>query len=320
MKYSLTCKTDSNAALEKPIILENGVYQYEFIPNADSILHEIRISVRVPNPQAFQSKIEQGGVAGAKAHFKITRDFRIHNSIVSQFQRLESLLAFSGEVLERIRWDQPKEDVVFESEEERSMADIFSVHMTEEYDKKSVKLTQNALEKIVGVSGRFDMLIAPMAFWREGTIDYHAFRYINAFFNFYFILEGLYGDGKTKNRDVEEQFANSAVLRKAVEDQIQRYKADRNPYHRDRITKLLKDRSKELDVDGIIHLLVKMRGELHHFTNNPNRPQGTPFNHKAFHAIALLGMVLSTQAIHHEIVLVNKKLEEKTNDARPDAS
>lgn len=307
MKYSLTCTVDSRAILEQPICCTNGAFQYEFIPGAKKTLEQIRITSQVPNPRAFQSKVEPGPTGGPKLNLKISHDPQLHSEMLIQFQKLESVLAFNGEIVERIKWDQAKEEVICESDEERAATDIFSVHMTEEYDRVPVRISQISLENIIGVKDSFDSLIVPMAFWREGLNDHHSFRYINAFFNFYFILEGLYGAGKTRNSDVEDQFAKSPEFRKDIEDQIQRYKADRRPYQREYIQRMLSARSKQFDVEGIIHLLVKTRGELHHFTNNPNRPQGNPFTHKAYQPLSHMTLVLSYCAVQRQMILANQK-------------
>jgi len=307
VKYSLTCAVDSRASLEKAFCCVSGAFQYEFIPGIKKTLEKIRITSQVSAPKAFQSKIESGEPGGPKIHLKVARDWQLHGEMLLQFQKLESLLAFNGEIVERIRWDQPKEEVICETEEERAATEIFAVHMTEEYDRVPVRINQLGVERIIVAKDRFDSLIVPMAFWREGLNDHHSFRYINAFFNFYFILEGLYGAGKTRNSDVEKQFAKSPEFRKDIEDQIKRYREDRNPLHLECVQKMLGARSKQLDVEGVIHLLVKTRGELHHFTNNPNRPQGNPFTNKAYQSLAHMTLVLSYYAIQRQTVLINQK-------------
>lgn len=307
MKYSLTCKVDSRAVLEESICHTNGTFQYEFIPGTNKTLQHLRITSHVSNPQAFRSQIEPGQPGGPKLHLKVTHDQQLHAEMILQFKKLESILSFNGEIVERIRWNQAKEEVICETEEERAATEIFSVHMTEEYDRVPVKINRASVGKLIDAKDRYDSLIVPMAFWREGLNDHHTFRYINAFFNFYFILEGLYGSGKTRNSDVEEQFAKSSELRASIESLIRNYKEDRHPYHRESLQKMLTARAKQFDVDGVIHLLVKMRGELHHFTNNPNRPQGNPFTHKGYQSLSHMTLVLSYYAIQNQMLLINKK-------------
>ncbi len=56
---------------------------------------------------------------------------------------------------------------------------------------------------------------------------------------------------------------------------------------------MLNVKNKQFDTEGIIELLVLTRGELHHFNNNPNRVEATPFTHDNFKSITLLLNVIS---------------------------
>ncbi|NVM03924.1 MAG: hypothetical protein HWN67_16450, partial [Candidatus Helarchaeota archaeon] len=122
-------------------------------------------------------------------------------------------------------------------------------------------------------------------------------------FNFYFILEGLYGNRKTKNKAVEHEFKNSNEFQEIVKWIIE--ELNKAPKHLEKINQMLKRRNKNLNVEGIIHLIVSTRGDLHHFVNNPNKPQGTPFNHKEFTSIAWVAQGLAVRAILQKILEIN---------------
>ena len=55
------------------------------------------------------------------------------------------------------------------------------------------------------------------SFWREGENEMFAGRFINAFYNFYFVLEGLYGNRKWRNDDLEAEFNASAELKASLD-------------------------------------------------------------------------------------------------------
>ena len=55
-----------------------------------------------------------------------------------------------------------------------------------------------------------------MSFWREGSNDFEEGHFINAFYNFYFVLEGMYADGKFKTDPVVAEFKKSAELRQSL--------------------------------------------------------------------------------------------------------
>lgn len=105
---------------------------------------------------------------------------------------------------------------------------------------------------------KFSSLINPLAFFREGVNDFKTFRYINSFFNFYFVLEGLYGNGKTKNKDVAREFADSIEFNNIIISEIERLKQE--PEHWTKLNEMCRVRSKKINAKGIIHLLVLTRG------------------------------------------------------------
>jgi hypothetical protein len=51
---------------------------------------------------------------------------------------------------------------------------------------------------------------------------------------------------------------------------------------------------------------VLTRGELHHFTNNPNRPQNTPFNHDEYQTISFITYNLAFSALLFLVVDLNQ--------------
>jgi hypothetical protein len=55
-------------------------------------------------------------------------------------------------------------------------------------------------------------------------------------------------------------------------------------------------------VDGIIHLLVWLRGDLHHFVNNPKKLTGSPFTHQRYHIVAWFIHDICTSVLSDEIL------------------
>lgn len=312
MKYSITCKVDSMAELDRLESFENEGYLYEFIPGRQNRLEEIRITVAVPNPALFHSTIAPGKPGGPAIHLTIKRDPEVRREVLLKFQKLESLLSFCGEVTDRIHWDAPKDNIICESEEELRATNVFGYQPTEKVERTVFRIGPKSLGDVVSVIDRFDSLIAPMAFWREGVLEHHSLRFINSFFNFYFVLEGIFGNGKTKNSNVEDEFLKSKNFRISLDSIIKIYRDDPRTGRRNELQTILARRGKQLDAEGVIHLLVRTRGELHHFSNNPNRLQGTPFTHKTFQPIADLAHLISTHVIQSQIVFINQKLRNST--------
>ena len=110
---------------------------------------------------------------------------------------------------------------------------------------------------------------------------------------------------KNLNTTIDEEIFKSDECRNLITWIIEGIK--KYPDHEKKITDLLNVRNKKMDVEGIIHLLVSSRGNLHHFTNKSAQKQGTPFNHEEFQSIAWVAMGLATYAIAQKILEINTK-------------
>jgi hypothetical protein len=135
---------------------------------------------------------------------------------------------------------------------------------------------------LVGIGLKARDITVVTSFWREGENDWVAGKFINAFFNYYFALEGLYGNKKTKNKQIEEEVLHSLGLLA----QIERFNKGQHPLeHLKQLGKMLN--AAELPIsEELIGFLLSTRGRLHHFQNNPNREQGSPIVHDKYEGIA----------------------------------
>ncbi|GAG61785.1 unnamed protein product, partial [marine sediment metagenome] len=105
------------------------------------------------------------------------------------------------------------------------------------------------------------------------------------------------------NYAVEREFEKSKEFNEFIEWMIDHLK--KAPRHLKKINEMLKYRNKNLDVDGIIHLVVATRGDLHHFADDTNKTRGTPFNHKEFESIAWVALGLAIKAILQKMIEIN---------------
>ena len=147
--------------------------------------------------------------------------------------------------------------------------------------------------------------MVPKAFYKEGINEFTSRRYINAFYNFYFILEDIYGEGKTKNKDIVEAFKQSSefviIIERTLKDILERDKR-----HNNNIRNFCKEENVTFDTKGVIELLQKIRGNLHHYSSKSSKHLGTPFAHEEFESIAYLTMCLALQTIFLKIVHINQ--------------
>jgi hypothetical protein len=70
---------------------------------------------------------------------------------------------------------------------------------------------------------------------------------------------------------------------------------------------LLQLRNYLYNVDGVIHALVSLRGDLHHFTNSKTKQPGTPFTHDYYEGITHFMEILCRVVLKAEIAALLPK-------------
>lgn len=301
MKFLLQCKVESKIIIEKEISVTEGERAYIFIPNNEGILSEIKIISNVKNPEKFYSEIKPG-VQDIKCDFIIKRDTNLYEDMINDFQKLESLLSINN--LKKIHWETPKEEYIPESKEEKDALKMLSFNYTKKYSDPPTHLREQDLAKTIRTKDRYETLMIPLSFFREGVNEFKQYRYINAYYNFYFIIEGLYGSGKTKNKDVEREFLKSKEFMQIAED-VKKEFIDNDKEYLNNINSLLIERQQPYSTESIIRLIVKIRGEIHHYTGK-KKSIGIPFNHRYFKYIAFVVQALALRSILEKTVEINE--------------
>ncbi len=302
MKFSVECRVKSKTEIGKKLNYKEGKFEYSFIPNDKGILEKINITVKVDNPEKFKSEIKPSQENGVSHIFNVGGDKELFDLIIDQFQTLESAYAVQFGV-KKIYWESTQNSVIPETEEEKLLVQISSTTFEEKYPDPIVQVKPQLLFDVIQSLDDYKELKILLGFYREGKLEYSSLRYINSFYNFYFVLEGLYGNGKTQNNDVQKEFMKSKEFDNVISLMLDSFNTHLDK--KQEIETKLKEHSKKLDKDGLIHLLLGTRGDLHHF--NPKRIKGTPFNHKDFHLMSWVSMGLSLHSLLRKIVIINRK-------------
>lgn len=290
MLYQISVKAEINC-YTKPCKVTIGPYIIKINTDNKGIINELCIQRKVSNYENYLPKFIPGS---NELHTIPTFDFP-HNpyyqEIIELLQYIESLGSFWMEV-KRIYWNNPKLSWIPENEEEAKKIKIKEVEYNENYNIQPKIFNPRTLIELVILKDKYKHLIIPMAFYREGVNEYQSQHYLNAYHNFYYYLEDLYGEGKTKNRQVMDNFKKSAHFIDAVEKAIKKLSEPSSRKHMENLKRFLKIENCPLSVEGIISLIVKVRGNLHHFSQKSSKKTGHPFNQKDFHVMAYLLMSL----------------------------
>ena len=302
MKYSVECRVDSKVFIGKGMKISEGKKEYILIPDKNGMLTLLRIIKKVDRPERFYSKIEEGDKR-VKWHITIESDADVVNELRSDFQYLESALSFVGN-LKKIYWNEPKRECIPETEKEKSKLKVLSASFRREYPDLPTQLRKEGFVAIVRNKDRFDCLTTLRSFYREGKNLFTQFRYIDAFYNFYFIIEDLFGSGKTKNKQIEESFKASKELKEMIK-WVMDTQINSNKEHRESVSIMLREKNLQNTPDDVIRLLIRMRGQLHHYTSQSSLKQPTPLAQMDFRSLAFLIMGIALRSILNELMKIN---------------
>ncbi|HRI03293.1 MAG TPA: hypothetical protein PLL77_06085 [Pyrinomonadaceae bacterium] len=163
----------------------------------------------------------------------------------------------------------------------------------------------------------------PLNFYRRGRLDLGERRYIDAIYDFYFVLENLFANGKFKSSQVIAEFCKSEELTvafdylKAAEDHREHFPAESMDEYKERF---LHKTNPE-----IAKYLVETRGFLHHHTA---RKSGTwhPARQREYRLDAIIFANVCTQILMgrtNPLLFENKlfsefrELEIRASDGQP---
>ena len=130
--------------------------------------------------------------------------------LMKTLRTLEGFLSIYG--LERIALDEADTAWIAETEEEKQT--LQQHHFKFKYTKRETSNLRAPFSvvkrSVMAATETLDWEV-PLGFYRKGTNDYHDRKYIDAIHDFYFLLETLFANGKTKNYQVVEEFKKIAI-------------------------------------------------------------------------------------------------------------
>jgi hypothetical protein len=268
----------------------------------ERLLTQVRIISDVDDPEKYSFHKTETAPDGT---YQVTRNFEEHiqQKLIRELQTLESLLGVLGNI-KRVYWNKATFEYYPETEAEFKRFNIlpafFFSHEIPMDDPVLLPITDLApylrhIDKLNGIA-------APMSFYREAKAEYSAGRYINSFFSSYFVIEGLFGNGKFKKKDVVRELTGSQIFSGFVQtylDEVaQNHDLDEG-MTKDQLLAELKKANQPFTVEGLVKLIVETRGRLHHFSIASTQAQGTPFNHLDYKGISLVTFLFAGHSLMH---------------------
>lgn len=184
---------------------------------------------------------------------------------------------------------------------------VLGISRERKYPVKITELNETYFIDIIKSRLNYNKLTILKAFYNDGDRFFREFKFINAYYNFYFVIEDLYGDGNTSNRLILKSFIESTDLRQFTEWVRDNHILNHDK-HSKNLVKFLEDMGKTTSTDDILEFIVNTRGRLHHFSRKSSIKIGTPFNQREYETVAFLVMGMALRAILQEVYYINKEL------------
>lgn len=311
MRYCVSAKVEGNIYLKEPGVIEHEDFLIDLRTNSSNLLTEIAISIKVPDDKLSSMKStaepSNGNVA---AKFNIGGDQELFNRLIRELQYIESDISFATVgTLHRVYWENPSNIEFIPETDDDFEFPVISLHgLNKSYRKTHAVLSMEDITSLLNESSTTLRLRVAKAFWRDGLTYFNQFKYIQAFYSFYFVIEDYYAGGKSNEKQVLKQFNKSPEFKEISELSLK--SISREKRHKDNLNELFKDEGLEMDQTGLATFLFRVRGKLHHYSSKSSKKQGTPFNQMDFESVALLVLHMATVCIQtNDPGLRNKRLK-----------
>lgn len=291
MKLMLETEVYGEVLLKEPIVLKNHPYIVKLIP-LNGVLEKVSIERVIVVYENFLPRIETSDDGQPTLHFP--KDDFLREDI-ELLQHLESFGSLDLG-LTKINWENPKIVWIAENPSEEAKIRMPSYRRSLVYQKQKLAVTAQWLQSVIIHRKQLSHLVAPLSFYRKGINHYHKFNNSEAFLHFYLILEGLFGNGNTRNQLVEKAFNTSEIMLSAVSETFDWINNNSDKSHRLWLESYLAKKSWKYDVSNIIKLLVDMRGNLSHYSVKSTRNQRDNLNEREYQTIAFVAMSICTFA------------------------
>jgi len=304
MRYRLTAVVKGNLYLEQPTKITSGETLFEFLPDASGKLVSVSVSKEIPEDKRenFRQHITIGHGA-AIPKIVIGGDKELHYELIKELQVLESTLSFaSWGICKQIDWHTPEQEYISETPDDEELIGITKFAVGKKASDPPVRITQECLRGLIEKAPNYSLLYVPKAFWRAGMVYFDDNQYIQAFYQFYFVIEGFYLQGKSSKKQVMAQYQKINDLQEIIRRTFEQVSADLSlqPFYR--------EYKCEVSPSGLFELFFEIRNNLHHYYGSSTRKQGTPLNQDDFKAVALAIMCLAVHAISTHEVRITKSL------------
>lgn len=230
--------------------------EFEFRTDEDGFL--IALVVKTTTDAESAPRLEQK--PGEVAQIIIPDDGK-HSLLQEDLRTLEGLLSLYG--LHKLVFDQPEARWIPENEKDKDLLRLESFKLGRVDPRELVNKALDSslvVQSTIAASSAAHVQV-PLSFFRKGNIDLDEGRFVDAFYDYYFVIEHLYADGKFKSTQVREKLKASRVLLTAISEA----QADKRfPYRGPQEEAYHHEKYLSAQPEAVVDHIVELRGKLHH--------------------------------------------------------
>lgn len=294
MKCRISYPVVGHLRFQKHIAVPHAGWEYGFVTDKDGVVVRVGITISVPNkgdwPRASGSP-----KSGVKLHLKA------HPPglplVRSRLLAMQGVLSLYG--LERIDFRQEFYEWLPETPEEKAELEVYSFGMKVERSVESVPFCplEIFIRSVLAVDG-LNKSERWLNLFRRAHLRHQDGDYLDAVRCHYFILEGLFGGGKYRQKDVTPNMISSNVLRKAFDEAVR----DETPVRPEdaQAWEAARAFARKAKYEGWVRHVVALRGRLQH--HGPVGPKSWhPEEQDALRGDAILLSMVNLQVLFEEI-------------------
>ena len=263
LKYRFGVK--GHLRLKDSTTLRHNGRDFLFDLNSENTVTRLNVTVPLEPGQRPTLTVGPGGISNINL---VTPELEELKSLVRSLEGFLSLYGIaSGHASINLR--EPELTWIPESKDERKSMDLVEFSMGKQVAKRSGFPIIEFAYAGQAVSS-MDLLAKyeiPMYFYRVGRQNLIEGLFINAFYDFFFIIESLFANGKFKTAAMKEAFRNSQALQSAVDLSVKSADLLKGLQYRAHVWSAFKSTYLGKSTEEITNRFADLRGFLHHHSS-----------------------------------------------------
>lgn len=241
-----------------------GEHQLKFHATPTGRITALSVIVKVNDPSNWPS-VTPNTLPNAKWHMNVPSPS--WEAIREKLRSLEGLLALHG--VDQIDFSNLERKWLPENKEEQARLAIheLSIETQERPETDFPADSFDVIARCVLAAGEAVDLSVPLSFFRRGRLDMHEMRYIEAYYDYFFVLETLFGQGKHKQDALAAAFASEKILVSATRAVMTGERVAALVNDRSDLRQRINDKYVGATPEAVLASLVETRGFLHHHSS-----------------------------------------------------